>query len=80
MRYLLKMNFNVAIGEDDDDGNTSPEIVFITPAQVADLEALIQEVKADKFRFLKWAQADALAGIRASEYNRCVKMLEAKRK
>jgi hypothetical protein len=55
------------------------EIVVITDAQVADLTALIQEVKADKAKFMKWAQVESLDEIRASEYKRCVTMLEAKR-
>jgi hypothetical protein len=54
-------------------------IEVITDAQVADLAALIEEVKADKAKFLKWAQIDKLEEMRTSEYKRCITFLEAKR-
>lgn len=47
MRYLLKMIFNVAVGEDDDDGNMGCAIEHVTRDQAATLQALIDEVKAD---------------------------------
>lgn len=80
MRYLLKMIFNVAIGEDDNDGNAPISYEPITKSQVADLTALIEEVGGNLPVFLKWAQVDSLEEIRASEYKRCVTALEAKRK
>jgi hypothetical protein len=78
MRYLLKMIFNVAVGQDDKDGN-EPEPV-ISEKQVADLEALITEVGADKVKFLRHIKVDSLDQIYARAYASVVKMLEAKRK
>jgi len=52
MRYLLKMIFNVAIGEDDADGNAP--VAKITEQQAADLDALIDEVGADKNAFFAY--------------------------
>lgn len=78
MRYLLKMIFNVAIGEEDQDGN-EPNYEAITESQAADLDSLIEEAKADRGKFLRWAQVDKTAEIRATELKRCVTFLEAKR-
>ena len=76
MRYLLKMIFNVAIGEDDTDGNTAETI---SAAQVADLEALISEVGADRAMFLRFCKAESLSQIPASKYRQAVAALERKR-
>lgn len=79
MRYLLKLIFNVAIGEDDDDGNAA-SIPRISESQVADLRALIEEVGADESAFLKYMGADKLADIQAKAYKDAVAALEKKRK
>lgn len=78
MRYLLKGIFNVAVGEDDKDGNGA--VPLVNEKQVADLQALITEVGADKARFLKYCKITELAQIPAANYSTVVKMLEAKRK
>lgn len=78
MRYLLKMIFNVAIGEDDQDGNdVSPSI---SEDQVATLKAMIEEVKADESKFLKYMRVEALKDIPANRYASAVKALEKKRR
>jgi hypothetical protein len=79
MRYLLKMIFNVAVGEDDDDGNLGPRET-ITPQQAADLQALIDETGADKPKLLDFAKADSLETILAADYGKIVRMLRAKAK
>ena len=79
MRYLLKMIFNVAIGQDDNDGNGKPKGEPINAKQVADLNALIEEDKADKAKFLKWAGVERVEDIAVKLYPTCVKQLEAKR-
>lgn len=78
MRYLLKMIFNVAVGEDDTDGN--PPSPKVSEEQEANLQALIEEVGANKPAFLKFLKVSALADIRADRYAEAVKMLEAKRR
>jgi hypothetical protein len=77
MRYLLKMIFNVSVGEDDKDGNEPTE--GITESQVADLEALISETSSDRTKFLKYLKVKSLADIPAANYSTVVKLLEAKR-
>jgi hypothetical protein len=76
MRYLLKMIFNVAVGEDDRDGNDRETV---SAEQAATLESLIAEVAADKAKFLKWAKAEKIDDILAKDYPDCVGMLNRKR-
>jgi hypothetical protein len=74
MRYLLKGIFNVAIGEDDRDGNApGDEAKTITAKQVADLEALCSEVGAipEKFRKM-FCRVDSFDQILAKNYDACV--------
>ena len=79
MRYLLKLIFNVAVGEDDDDGN-SAAIPRITEEQAANIRALLEEVGANEQAFLKYMQADKIESIQAAAYEMAVKALERKRK
>ena len=60
MRYLLKMIFNVAVGEDDNDGNLeSPEsVIYITEDQVNELDSKIRENKVDMKGFLTWMKKE----------------------
>jgi len=83
MRYLLKGIFNVAVGEDDDDGNGATPGERITEKQVADIEALMSDVGADRARFLlylnKWLGIESFDEIPAASYSGVIKALEAKR-
>lgn len=80
-RYTLIGALGLTTADADIDGQVNTgEIVFISDKQVADLTALIQEVKADKVLFLKYMQAEKLEDIRANEYKRAVKALEDKRR
>ena len=82
MRYLLKGIFNVAVGEEDDDGNLSRGPV-ITDTQVADLEALMEEigiVGERRQRALKVWKVDALEQILAKDYAGVVRSVESKRR
>lgn len=79
MRYLLKMIFNVAVGEHDDDGN-SAGVEYITESQAADLRALAEEVKADMPRFLKYLRVPEVGRIPAAKYKDAIAALEKKRR
>lgn len=71
MRYLLKGIFNVAIGEDDKDGNETEET--ISEQQAADLGALCTEVGADPVKFRKlFCKVDSFDQILAKNYDFCV--------
>jgi len=79
MRYLLKLIFNVAIGEDDDDGNAN-DYERISETQAADLSALLDEVGADKVKFCAYFKIGKIEELPAKAYKQAVAMTEAKRK
>lgn len=76
-RYLLKMIFNVSIGEDDDDGNDSAGT--ISDEQAEWLRTLVTEVGADITKFLAFMKVESLTQIQARDYDKAVRALEAKR-
>jgi hypothetical protein len=78
MRYLLKMIFNVAVGEDDKDGNQPTET--LSDEQIANITALITETGSDKTKFLRYLKVSKLSDIPAANYLTVVKLLEAKRR
>lgn len=80
MRYLLKMIFNVAVGESDVDGNTAGSDGPITEQQLATLIAACDEVEADKEAFCKYLKIEGLALLPMSRYGAAMAALEAKRR
>lgn len=50
MRYLLKMIFNVAVGEDDTDGNMPKNIISVE--QAAELKGMVEQTGADTKKLL----------------------------
>lgn len=77
MRYILKGVFNVAVGEEDKDGNTGE---YIGPGQAADIRALLTEVNANEQSFLRTIKAQSIETIYAAAYPIVVGILEAKRR
>jgi hypothetical protein len=77
-RYLLKGIFNVAVGEDDKDGNDPVELC--DEKQVAYLKALATEVNANMFHFLKFMKVKSLSEIPAARYLEAVRALQEKGK
>jgi hypothetical protein len=75
-RYLLKMIFNIAIG-DDNDGNTPQG--SITDEQVKVLRGLITETGANIDKFLAWAGVESLPDMPAGKFEGAKAMLEAKK-
>ena len=80
-KYAMLKLFSIETGEGDE-GRVEPyeSLEKINEQQVADLGALIEEVKADKAAFLKYIKADKLEDIPVRAYSTCVKLLESKRK
>lgn len=73
MRYLLKGIFNVAIGDDDDDGNAAGNTgELLSPEQVEEMQGLIVERGANLQAFLKWAKVEKIEDIRATFYESCM--------
>lgn len=58
MRYLLKLIFNVAVGEDDTDGNETARIETCTPEQAAELKQMIAALPEEKQQHVAMALAD----------------------
>jgi hypothetical protein len=80
MRYLLKGIFNVAIGEDDTDGNQPGAIETLTQEQIDNIVGLMTEVKADKSKFLHLWRVKDLKDIPRGNYHTVMDLLEAKRR
>lgn len=84
-RYLVQMLLNIVSRGQDDDGATAT-VEFITESQAADLQALIDEVGADKNAYLKWLSTklkmsiDGLDKIPAKAFKDAVAGLESKRR
>lgn len=80
-RYALLAVACVA-GDEDDDGNAASKPAngpTITDDQAANLEALIEEVSADRAAFLKYMRVASIEAIPAKYYAQAVKALESKR-
>lgn len=75
-RYLLKLIFNIAVGEDND-GNMPQGAV--TDEQVEILRSLIAETKSNIDQFLKWAGVESLPDLPAAKFPPAVAMLETKK-
>lgn len=80
-KYAMLKLFSIETGEGDE-GRVEPyeSLEKISEKQVADMNALIEEVGADKAAFLKYIKADKLEDIPVRTYPTMVKLLEAKRK
>jgi len=84
MRYLLRLIFNIAVGEGDDDGNkggAQQQIKqgTISAEQLAQLRKLIAEAKADAARFCRYMKVARLEDLPAARFEAAVAALEAKR-
>jgi hypothetical protein len=78
-RYLLKMIFNVAVGEADDDGNAAGKAT-ISEEQVEKIQSLIMDANADLKRFMTYMKVAKIADIPATKFQSAVDALEAKRR
>lgn len=77
-RYLTLMIFNLTLTNEDTDGNGEPDT--IGPGQIADLEALLTEVGANRQMFLRFCKVESLEQIKVQHYQAAVAALVAKRK
>lgn len=80
-KYAMLKLFSIETGEDDE-GRVEPyeSLEKVSAEQVANLEALITEVGADKTKFLKYLKLGSLEDLPARAYTSAVKDLEAKRR
>lgn len=78
-RQSLVQVLGLTTCDPDTDGSAGASDT-ITDSQEADLEALMQEVHADRLRFLKYMEVESLGEIRAVDFASAVAALEAKRR
>lgn len=81
-RYTLKASLGLAASNDDDGqstGNGNGHGEKITPEQVSWLNTLADEVGADKQKFAQYMKAKDIPDIAASQFDRAVAALNAKR-
>ena len=78
-RYCLCALLNITSRGEDDDGQRG-NVQHVTDEQAATIQALIEEVKANKAQFLKYFRIEAIEKLPASRYSDAVKALEKKRR
>lgn len=77
-RYAVRLAFGLTPGDVDDDAgaaNAKP----IDEEKVANIEGLLDEVSADKPKFLRFMGVSAVSEIQERDYHRAVSALERKR-
>ena len=77
-RYTLYSILGLASAEQDDDGGAAAQP--LDDNQVANLEALMDEVGADRKKFLQHFRIDAIEDLPQPRLKGAIAMLEAKRK
>jgi hypothetical protein len=78
MRYLLKGIFNVAVGEEDSDGNQPEDRSQdgpISQEQAATIRALIEKSGLETDKFCGWAKIDAVPDLPARHFDKAVNVL-----
>jgi hypothetical protein len=79
-RYLTLLIFNISLTNEDDDGEGAGRKETISDEQIANLQALMEEVKADRGKMFGYLKIHSLDEIVTTSYSTIVQMLEAKRK
>lgn len=77
-RYLLKGIFNIAVGEEDKDGNEPANVATITQDQIDVLRDLIEATGSDASKFKAYIKVEDLADIRADKFDAAVRLLKQK--
>lgn len=80
MRYLLKMVFNIAVGEADDDGNAAGTGATITEAQAAQIQSAIVDTGSDIQRFCRYFKIESVGALPAKRFDEALSMLDAKKR
>jgi len=78
-RYLLKGIFNIAVGDDDKDGNAPPDVEkFITEEQVMQLRDLLEANGLAESRFKHIIKVESLSDIYADKFSKAVDLIKQK--
>lgn len=78
-RYVTQALLNLTSRGEDDDGEKGGAPPGLTEDQIGELQALIEDVGADRGKFLRYLKADSLADIPAQRFAEAVALLEKKR-
>lgn len=79
-RYLMRSIWNVAVGEDDTDGNAvDAPAETINAEQLATLRRLIEETDSDIQKFCEIGKIEALPDMPARQFDSAVRLLEQKK-
>lgn len=79
-RYLLKMIFNIAVGDDEDGNKAGDTSKKITPEQVAVILGLIERTNADIEKVCAYFKIEAIPDLKTKDYESCVGNLNLKEK
>lgn len=80
-RYLLKAIFNIAIGDDDDNGaDRADDSGPISAEQVQHIRDLIEKTKADVEAFCGYFKIEAVPELKVKDYQRAIAALNLKDK
>lgn len=77
-RYTLLAALGLATHDNDGRGDVEPEVDVIDENQLANLEVMIEQSKADEDELVKFLKIDALIHLPKDRYNFAVKCLQAK--
>jgi len=77
-RYTLFAILGIASTDQDDDGQAAGNMQYITAEQEAELDTLIDNVGANRAKFLQYFRIESLGQLPASQYRRAVADLNAK--
>lgn len=77
-RYLLKGIFNIAVGEEDRDGNDPAPAQTITEDQEMQLREMAESVGAEMPKFLSFLKVQSLSDLPAARFQPAMQALRAK--
>jgi hypothetical protein len=78
-RYTAMALLNITSRGEDDDGHAADPPDMLTEDQIGEIQALMEDVGADKAAFLKYMKAPSVSAIPPADYARAIQALEAKR-
>lgn len=78
-RYTTQALLNLTSRGEDDDGKLAGMGATLTPDQISEVQALLEDVGADKDRWLKFIGYENIASILGADYQKAIASLEAKR-
>lgn len=78
-RYTAQALLNLVSYGEDDDGQKGGAARGLTDDQASEIQALMEDVGADRAGFLAYMKADSIAAIPAADFKRAMSALEKKR-